>query len=203
VQNLSGIDRPIAWTEHVTLGPPFLEKGSTAFRASASRSKVFAGTFGPADYLKDGAEFDWPLAPTADGKTSDLRLSHDAPASSAYTAHLMDPKREHAYFVAFSPAARLAFGYVWRTSDFPWMGIWEENHSRGHAPWNGATLTRGMEFGVSPFPESRREMIERGPLFGVPTFRWIPAVTRVSVEYWILMRPSTAVPEALGWPAES
>ena len=33
---------------------------------------------------------------------------------------------------------------------------------------------RGMEFGVSPFPESRRQMIDRGRLFDVPTYRWIP-----------------------------
>jgi hypothetical protein len=200
VHNLSGTDRPIGWTEHVTLGPPFLQRGSTEFRSSASRSKVFDGTFGPADYLKSGAEFDWPAAPTADGKTSDLRVSFDAPASSAYTAHLMDPRSEHAFFVAYAPASRLAFGYVWRTADFPWMGIWEENHSRTQPPWNGSTLTRGMEFGVSPFPESRREMIERGRLFGAPTFRWIPAVTRVSVEYWILTRSAAAIPETLGWP---
>ncbi len=200
VQNLSGIDRPVGWTEHVTLGPPFLQKGATAFRASASRSKVFEGAFGPADYLKGGAEFDWPDAPAADGGTIDLRVCHDAPRSSAYTAHLMSPANEHAFFVAFSPASRLAFGYVWRTADFPWMGIWEENHSRPQPPWNGAALTRGMEFGVSPFPESRREMIGRGRVFGVPTFRWIPAVTRVAVEYWILVRPAAAIPEALDWP---
>ena len=48
------------------------------------------------------------------------------------------------------------------------MGIWEENHSRAAPPWNSETLTRGMEFGVSPFPESRRKMIDRGRLFGVP-----------------------------------
>ena len=28
-----------------------------------------------------------------------------------------------------SPASKLAFGYVWRRADFPWLGIWEENHS--------------------------------------------------------------------------
>ena len=39
----------------------------------------------------------------------------------------MDPGQETAFFVAFSPAARLAFGYVWQRADFPWMGIWEEN----------------------------------------------------------------------------
>ncbi len=27
VENPSGVDRPIGWTQHVTLGPPFLEKG--------------------------------------------------------------------------------------------------------------------------------------------------------------------------------
>jgi hypothetical protein len=40
-----------------------------------------------------------------------------------------------------------------------------------------------MEFGASPMPETRRQMIERGSLFGVPAFRWIPARTRVEVRY--------------------
>ncbi len=113
----------------------------------------------------------------------------------------MDPAREHASFVAFSHAARLAFGYVWRRADFPWMGVWEENRARPSAPWNLRALTRGMEFGVSPFPESRREMIERGPLFGTPTFRWIPARGRVAVEYWVILQTAGAPPEQLDWPA--
>ena len=41
VENLTACDRPIGWTQHVTLGPPFLQKGVTEFRASATRSKVF------------------------------------------------------------------------------------------------------------------------------------------------------------------
>jgi hypothetical protein len=207
VENLSGVDRPVGWTEHVTLGPPFLQKGVTEFRASASRSKVFERPFGSADYLVPAAEFDWPHAPrlvsdaaATGGGTADLRRSSPAAASSAYTAHLMDPKRDTAFFVAFSPDARLAFGYVWRRADFPWMGIWEENASRPQPPWNGSTLARGMEFGASPFPETRREMIERGRLFGVPTFRWIPAATRVTAEYAIVTQPADAVPETLDWP---
>ena len=80
-------------------------------------------------------------------------------------------------FVAFSPDTRLAFGYVWRRADFPWLGIWEENQSRTHAPWNGRAVTRGLEFGVSPMPESRRAMVERGRLFDTPRsagFRPVP-----------------------------
>ena len=65
----------------------------------------------------------------------------------------------------------------------------------------GRTLTRGMEFGVSPFPETRREMIQRGELFGVPAYGWIPARTRVSVDYWIICRGADRVPEQLERPA--
>jgi hypothetical protein len=200
VENLSATDRPVGWTEHVTLGPPFLEHGVTEFRASATRSKVFEGIFGPADYLTPGAEFDWPTAPRAGGGTADLRLYNGADVSGAFTTHLMDPGREHAFFVAFSPRSRLAFGYVWRQADFPWMGIWEENRSRVNPPWNGQAVTRGMEFGASPFPESRRQMIDRSRLFGVPTYRWIPAKTRIEVEYRIVLQKAGRIPETLEWP---
>jgi hypothetical protein len=201
VQNESGVDRPVAWTQHVTLGPPFLERDATEFRASATRSKVFEGDFGADDYLVAGAEFDWPHAPARDGSRADLRRLPPAARSSAYTAHAMDPAREHAFFAAFSPAARLSFGYVWRRADFPWLGIWEENASRQHAPWNGRTLTRGMEFGVSPFPESRRQMVDRGRLFDVPCFRWIPAGSRIAAEYWAVADARDAIPDTLEWPA--
>jgi hypothetical protein len=168
IVNRTGFDRPIGWTEHVTLGPPFLEQGVTQFRASTSRSK---------------AHETWPSAP-----------------GSSYTAHLMDPGREHAFFVAYSPGSNLAFGYIWRRRDFPWMGIWEESHSRQAAPWNGRTLARGLEFGVSPFPETRRQMVERGSLFGVPTYGWLPAGARLETEYWAIVSTAPCVPETLEWP---
>jgi hypothetical protein len=200
VENLSAYDRAIGWTQHVTLGPPFLQKGATQFRTSATKSKVFESTFGPADYLVPAAEFDWPHAPRNDGGTADLRVFTDRETSSAYTAHVMDPARRHAFFVAFSPSPGLAFGYLWNREEFPWMGVWEENRSRTALPWSGATLTRGMEFGVSPMPESRREMIDRGSLFGVPTYRWIPARGQVRIEYWIVARQARIIPDSLEWP---
>ena len=90
-----------------------------------------------------------------------------------------DPQRDHAYFVAFSPQFRLAFGYIWKRADFPWLGIWEENCSRQASPWDGKTVTRGMEFGVSPFPETRREMVDRNRLLDAPAYKWI-AVPRTA-----------------------
>ena len=197
VENLSMTDRAIGWTEHVTLGPPFLETGATRLHITADRSFVFPGRFGPGDYLQPGAEFSWPHAPRAGGGLADLRTFSAAAASSAYTAHRLDPGRHHASFVAFSPAARLAFGYVWRRGDFPWLGLWEENRARTAAPWNGRTLTCGLEFGVSPLPETRQQMVERGPTFGTPGCRWVRARQRVEVEYRAVLRPADAMPASL------
>ncbi len=58
----------------------------------------------------------------------------------------------------------------------------------------------GMEFGASPMPETRREMIDRGRLFDAPTFRWIPAKARVEVVYWAIACDADVVPEMLTSP---
>jgi hypothetical protein len=204
VENLSALDRPIAWTQHVTLGPPFLVPGSTEFRAPATRSKVIETDFsGGKGYMRIGAEFDWPHAPRIGGGTVDMRVYTSAPVSAAYSAHLMDPHREQAWFVAYSPQSKLLFGYVWKRTDFPWLGVWEENHSRDFAPWNGKAVTRGMEFGASPMPETRRAMIERGSLFGVPGYRWIEAKRKLTVDYCAFLMPAGRVPESVEWDGET
>jgi len=181
----------------VTIGPPFLEKGSTQLHTPATRSKVMEEPFSAAGYMQPGAEFEWPRVPHTDGSTSDLRVYTDRPTSGGLTAQLMDPRRDKAYFFAWSPRSKVLLGYIWNRTDFPWMSLWEENGSRTQPPWNGKTLTRGIEFGVSPFPETRRRMIERGKLFGVPCYRWIPAKTAVQVEYTAIVTAAGAIPETL------
>ena len=200
VENLGAMDRPLAWTQHATLGPPFLDPATTQFRASLSRSVVTVSDPGSASYLKPGAEFVWPMAPRSDGNMADLRQMNATAPASGYTAHLADMQSDHAWFVAFSPQFRLAFGYIWRRLDFPWLGIWEENCSRQSPPWNGRTITRGMEFGVSPFPETRREMISRNRPLGAPAYKWITARGRLEAEFWITSEIANAVPESLAWP---
>ncbi len=196
VENLSALDRPVAWTQHVTLGDPFVEPGSTQFRASATKSKVIESDFtGGKGYMKIGAEFDWPHVPALNGGTVDMRVFIDRPVSGAFSTHLMDPRSEDAFFLAWSPKSKVLIGYVWKRADFPWLGIWEENHCRTAPPWNGHTITRGMEFGVSPMPESRRQMIERGSLFGVPGYRWIPAKKTVRVDYRAFLTTADSIPD--------
>jgi hypothetical protein len=196
VENLSALDRPIAWTQHVTLGPPFIEPGKTLFRASATRSKVIETDFtGGKGYMKTGAEFDWPFVPNNTGGVVDMQVFPGLPVSGAFSTHRMAPTRPQAFFLAWHPDSKVLVGYVWDPSDFPWLGIWEENRCRTTPPWNGQTLTRGMEFGVSPMPESRRQMIERGSLFGTPGYRWLPARTTLRVKYQALLTIAEQIPE--------
>jgi hypothetical protein len=183
VESFAAFDRPIGWTQHVTFGPPFLENGVTRFEMSATQSKSFDTAFGAHDYIQPGAIFDWPYAPILEGGAVDMRTFNASAHSSAYTAHLMDPANHEAWFSATHPGLGVTLEYRWKRADFPWLGIWEENRSRSQAPWNSRTLTRGMEFGVSPMPESRRQMVERGPLFGERTFGWLPAMSRLEARY--------------------
>ena len=187
VENLSALDRPIAWTEHVTLGPPFVSSGATELRLPAARSH---------SWIVD-REFVWPHAPMADGTTSDLRTYTSAASSSNFTVHLLDRAQEQAYFMALSPSSHVLFGYVWKRADFPWLCIWEENRERRQAPWNGETITCGLEFGVSPNAETRRAMIDRNRMFDEPCYRWIPAHSRLEVEYAAFITTANSIPESL------
>ena len=200
VENLTAADRPLAWTQHVTLAPPFLDPATTQFRASMTHSVVSDTDPGEQMYLKPGEPFEWPFAPRNDGGAADLRAMNAHAPASAYTAHVSDETRDDAFFLAFSPRHQLAFGYVWKRSDFPWLGIWEETCSRRWSPWNSRTIARGMEFGVSPFPETRVAMIERGKLLGRPTFRWLPALAKLEVEYWAITQHGVKAPETLERP---
>jgi hypothetical protein len=183
VENVSILDRPIAWTQHVTLGPPFLEKGSTQFRAPGTKGQT----------LVDNKNFDWPRG----SNNEDLQVYTSAASSGGFHTVLMDPHRDRAFFFAYSPKTKVLFGYVWNRADFPWLGMWDENYNRKQPPWNGRTLTRGMEFGASPIPESRRKMIERNSLFGMPCYRWIPAKSKVTVDYFAFITTADSIPNSL------
>ena len=176
VESRSGTDRPIGWTQHVTLGPPFLEKGVDPV------SCVGDAIEGVRDQVRKrrlpAARRRVRLAARAAGRWGDDRLAGVHRRAGLQRVH-HTPDGPGAgrrvfrrLFAGIATGVRLRVGAA---LDFPWLGIWEENLSRPFLPWAGTSITRGMEFGVSPMPEPRRQMIDRGKLFGVPTYRWIPA----------------------------
>ena len=188
VVNLARRDVPYTMCEHVTLGPPFLEKDATFFDMPATAGHTFPRPFGDRQRLATDTGFAWPQGPGADGKIVDLRrLGNAGRASSDFSTQLMDPGREDAWFSAVNPRLGLMLACVWRRSDFPWLGNWEENRGRKAQPWAGKSLTRGMEFANTPFPVGLRQAVTMGTFHGRPTFRWMTARGRVQIRYAMIL----------------
>ena len=190
--NLSSYDRPISWNEHVTFGPPFLEAGITWFDMPATRAKVCPASYSPRFSLQPDAEFTWPNAPTKERRRMNLRTT-PALRFGHYTAQLLNPELEIAFIAACNPRLKLLVVYAFQRADFPWVGNWEERYNRTAAPWRGKAFCRGLEFSTTPFAIPRRQTIEQGPLFGEPTYRWLPAKSKAQVRFLILL---VEVPEA-------
>ena len=157
VRNLLPFDRQIAWQEHVTLGPPFVARGVTRIEAPVLRSTRL-----------NEEEFEWGD-----------RVYPRALLSSDYHTHLLSKGEVK----VVNDGIGLSIGYEWNLQDFPWLGVWEENCERDFAPWNGETMTWGIEFGASPYPEPRFRRVTRGMMWAAPTGVWLPALSSRSIEY--------------------
>ena len=179
LENLLGFDRPVNWAEHATIGSPFLESGVTVVDVSGSRSQTrpYASVQNGdvQQRLQSGKDFTWPLAPGLDGKMIDLRQT-PAPQFLDHAATLLDPNRELEWATAINPKKRLIIGYVFRRADYPWLQYW------GYYPPT-RKMARGMEFSTQPYDVPRREVISAGPMFDTPTYRWLPAKSKITTRF--------------------
>ncbi|MDE3179459.1 MAG: hypothetical protein KGM47_07325 [Acidobacteriota bacterium] len=183
VTNERNADHFFHWTQHVTLGPPFLNLKESRVAVSATRGRTFPHGYEGRELLKSSRDFRWPLAPGAAGKTVDLTLPFQRPGLGFLATALMNPRREWQFIAAINRRYGLLVGYYFARADFPWTAIWEEDKSRPDAPWRNRCQARGLEFGSTPFPLLRREAFSNGPLFGTPHFSLVPARGQKTVRY--------------------
>ncbi|MGH9657389.1 MAG: hypothetical protein ACRD96_02535 [Bryobacteraceae bacterium] len=186
VENLEPFDRPINWVQHATFGPPFAEPGKTFLDASATKGQIGGGRPGQNSLLA-GREFDWPTGVAAGGASVSLRPFQPAASAGTYYALLMDPAQVTSWFTLYHADQRLLIGYLYPTADHPWLGDWQENRSNLTAPWDGKAIARGLEFGTTPFPEGLRKSVERGALYGSPTYRWIGGRQRLTTRFTVFL----------------
>jgi hypothetical protein len=171
VRNQRSSNHECDWVQHATFGPPFLNEKESVFAASGARGLTAAAGYGDDSLLASDRPFTWPYAPfhSPQKGMTDLRRPLAIPGKGVIAAVLLDPKRQVEYILAVNRKWRLGVGYCFRSRDFPWMMVWEENCTRADRPWDGVTQARGMEFGTAPFPASREYGSRRGQLFETPT----------------------------------
>jgi hypothetical protein len=171
------------WTQHVTLGPPFLGHDTSHIAIPGGRGRTHAGGYGGNDLLAAGRNFHWPYAPARTGGSIDLRRPLAREGLGFVVSILLNPHRKMQYIAAVNHPHGLLLGYCFRHSDFPWVAIWEENKARTAKPWDGVCQTRGLEFGSTPSSVTRREAFAVSPLFGTPTFSVVPARGKTTASY--------------------
>ncbi len=174
-------DRPANWAEHATIGYPFLKPQVTVVDASVGRCQTRPHQNIPRNRtLLGGQEFTYPVAPLQAGGTRDLRAVPAPPDSMDHTGCALDPGRRLAFVTAINTESRLMLGYVFRREEYPWLQEWLNYPSN-------LALTRGLEFGTQPYDVSRRQTVEMGTLFGVPTFKWLPAKGKLSSRFLMFL----------------
>lgn len=191
LESLLAFDRPVNWGEHATIGPPFLELGKTVVDMSAKRGMTRSHESqgdGQPHRLASYREFAWPMAPGLNQEPIDVRVPPATTPIGDHTTSLMDPSRRLVFVTALHAEQRRLFGYVFRREEYPWTQLWE------FYPTNGK-LARGMEFAVQPFDMSRREVIQANALFDTPTYRWLPAKSKITSAFLMFY---TRTPDGFG-----
>jgi hypothetical protein len=187
LESLISVDRPVSWAEHATIAPPFMQKGEVVVDMPATKCRV--RPFKPGDipgHLVYGKDFVWPMAPVVGGREADIRKIPTDHNWLDLASCQMDPSRRLAFVTALQLEKHLLYGYVFRREDYPWVMSWMNFTGDDRA-------ARGMEFSTQPFDISHRDTVAMSPLFGAPTFRWLPAKSKIESHFVIFY---TRVPEA-------
>jgi len=184
VRNERKADHFFSWTQHVSLGTPFLSREDSVVAFPGTKGMCYPHAYnGNKDVLIPGRRFEWPRGPRFNGGKVDLTHPWIQKGRGLVAGILLDPRRKFGYVAALNRRMGLLIVYCFRREDFPWVALWEENRCITAPPWRGKNQSRGLEFSTLPLPVLRREAFNLGPLFGRPTLAHIPARGTKTVRY--------------------
>lgn len=166
VENLLSLDRPIAWCEHVTIGPPFLCSDETGFWANLGRGYRTSTNFNDV--------FSWP-----EGRGQiqcDLTRFSSKPHSDLVNSFLVEPDGEFGVMATWNTRLGSIFGYVFSAKEFLWLNVWENNDER--------RKTRGMEFSNTPIEGSMKQLVATPRVLDQPAFEWLDAGSRLTKRFF-------------------
>jgi len=75
---------------------------------------------------------------------------------------------EYGWVTAITPSKGLLLGYLWKTSEYPWLNIWRHVDK-------GKPLARGLEFGTTGLHQPFGVLIAKGSIFGRPLVAYLDA----------------------------
>jgi hypothetical protein len=146
--------------QHGTIASPFLSE-TTRINTNATWGFDQRTNY---KYLEDSS-FIWPNGKMADGSAVDL--SRVDTEMGFVTSHIFEDSI--GWITALNPGEGILLGYIWKTSDYPWLNVW-------HMSEQGKPYVQGLEFGTTGLGKSYELLVENQVTFyGQNSFEYIDA----------------------------
>jgi len=167
VSNTNKLGRVYNMVQHPSIAPPFLDE-TTLVDANAGKGFMQSS---PLPNPEQPAIV-WPQA-LKDRRPVNLRnLSNDdVPEVASFTI-----EDEYGWVTASTASKGLLIGYIWKTSDYPWLNIWRN-------VVNGKPNARGLEFGTTGLHQPVGILVAKGKIFDRPIYAYIDAGQTVTRSY--------------------
>jgi hypothetical protein len=159
VTNRNKLGRVYNMVQHPTIGPPFLDE-ATVVDSNATRGLMQSSPM--PDPEKIGVA--WPRA-AKDGQPVDMRRLTNDPLPNV-VSYIVE--EDMGWVLATSPNNKLIIGYLWKTSDYPWLNIWRHVQ-------DGKPLARGLEFGTTGLHQPFPVLVKKERIFGRRLFQYLDA----------------------------
>ena len=168
VTNENALGRVYNAVQHPTISPPFLDS-TTVVDCNGRRGFAQGGTLPnpeePSAY--------WPSALNASGETVNLRHLNTDPNPNVVSYQI---DASHGWVTAVTPGKGLLIGYVWKTSDYPWVNLWRDVR-------NGKPAARGLEFGTTGLHQPFPILTKKGRIWDRQLFEFLDAGETVHKTY--------------------
>jgi hypothetical protein len=178
IENLNKYGRMFNIVQHVTVGPPFLDK-STLFDNNSEKGfeNKEDGSLNQEEPL-----LKWPEA-IHNGEMISLRQFKDPwPRVSSF---VYNRNNEYAWVTACNAGKNLMLGYIWKIEDYPWINFWRSME-------NNIPVAFGMEFGTTGLHEPFPVLAKKGKIFDRNIYDFIDASEVIAKSYTVFL---AAIPE--------
>jgi hypothetical protein len=146
--------------QHGTIASPYLSE-TTRINTNATWGFDQRTNY---KYLEDSS-YIWPNGKMADG--SEVDLSRVNTEMGFVTTHIFEDSI--GWITALNPDEDILMGYIWKTSEYPWLNIW-------HMSKEGKPYVQGLEFGTAGLGQPYKLLLENNVTFyGRHSFEYVDA----------------------------
>jgi len=174
VTNTNSLGRIFNIVQHPTIAAPFLDENTMV---DCNGRRGFAQ--GEARPNPEEPSSFWPEALTTNGTRVDLRRLTSDPNPNVVSFAIEEP---HGWITASAPKQELLLGYIWKTSDYPWVSLWRDVR-------DGRPAARGLEFGSTGLHQPFPVLVRQGRIWDRPLFEYLDAGESVTKSYGLFLMP--------------